>query len=339
MSVQSTDLSLASSIDISARVIDVKGREASGQSPRARASHHQLACKRCRRVGGRTLSEIRTLDQFFPFLLERLDSSTEKFPARISSKFAPLILDCFTITSHLNNIATSPLRPSHSAKMAKAASSKKASTIGASGSGTTSALEQVQTLQSALLSSSDLNPLSDLLTLSKKLAKVRSDRSPKEKKDAAVALHRAALVLVSAMKSLSSENRIPFDKDVDQDGYILSYGAKAGNKVDSTTSAKAKEAQNKVEDWIRMRWNETIELLCGLLGHEVEGLRLEARQMLFELQTAASSSLTRITAAAAAARAQAKAAAAAARRTQPRRNRRQPPPCGRFHLGAHSHLL
>ncbi|EST05846.1 CCAAT-binding factor [Kalmanozyma brasiliensis GHG001] len=200
--------------------------------------------------------------------------------------------------------------------MAKAPSAKKAvsSTNGASGSSTTSALEQVQALQSALLSSSDLNPLSDLLTLSKKLVRVGSDRSSKEKKDAAVALHRAALVLVRAMKSLSSENRIPFDKDVDQDGYILSYGAKAGNKVDNGTSAKAKEAQNKVEDWIRMRWNETIELLCGLLGHEVEGLRLEALQMLFELQTAASSSLSRITAAASAARDQARAASSSSKK-------------------------
>lgn len=193
--------------------------------------------------------------------------------------------------------------------MAKTTFSKKAATSsgGASTSTATSALEQVQALQSALLSSSDLNPLSDLLTLSKKLAKVGADRTPKEKKDAAVALHRAALVLVSSMKSLSIENRIPFDKDADQDGYILSYGARAGNKVDIATSAKAKEAQNQVEDWIRMRWNETVELLCGLLGHEVEGLRLEALQMLFELQTSASSSLTRISAAAAAAKAQAKA--------------------------------
>lgn len=189
--------------------------------------------------------------------------------------------------------------------MAKASSSNKAgsSSSRVSDAATTSPLEQVQALQSALLSSSDLNPLSDLLTLSKKLAKVSDDRSPKEKKDAAVALHRAALVLVRSMKSLSGEDRIPFDKQVDQDGYLLSYGGRTGSKSDAATSAKA-----KVEDWIRMRWNETIELLCGLLGHPVEGLRLEALQMLVELQTSASSSLTRISAAAAAAKAQSKAA-------------------------------
>ncbi|GAC98725.1 hypothetical protein PHSY_006319 [Pseudozyma hubeiensis SY62] len=192
--------------------------------------------------------------------------------------------------------------------MAKATSSKKAGSSASSGSATKSPLEQVQALQAALLSSSDLNPLSDLLTISKKLAKVGDDSTSKERKEAAAALHRASLVLVRAMKSLSGEDRIPFDKDVDQDGYILSYGAKAGNKVATTASAQAKEAQAKVEDWIRMRWNETIELLCGLLGHSVEGLRLEALQMLVELQTSASSSLTRITNAASAAKAQTKPA-------------------------------
>ncbi|KAJ1020061.1 hypothetical protein NDA16_004341 [Ustilago loliicola] len=168
-------------------------------------------------------------------------------------------------------------------------------------------MEQVQSLQQALLSSSNLNPLSDLLSLSKKLAKLTADRTPKEKKHAAIALHRAALVLVRSMKALCGEDRIPFDKDIDQDGYILSYGAKASNKVDNAAvSDKAREALNKVQDWIRMRWNETLELLCGLLGHEVEGLRLEALQMLVELQTSASSSLTRIVAASAAAKAQAR---------------------------------
>lgn len=194
--------------------------------------------------------------------------------------------------------------------MAKAIASKKASASSSSSSTSSSALEQVQSLQQALLSSSDLNPLSNLLTLSKKLAKLGSsssstDTTPKEKKDAAVALHRATLVLVRSMKSLAAEDRISFDKDVDQDGYILSYGAKAGTNA---AASKGGSAQNKVADWIRMRWNETIELLCGLLGHEVEGLRLAVLQMLVELQTSASSSLTRISAAAAAAKAQAKSA-------------------------------
>ncbi|SPO32262.1 related to NOC4 - nucleolar protein, mediates maturation and nuclear export of 40S ribosomal subunits [Ustilago trichophora] len=200
----------------------------------------------------------------------------------------------------------------------KAGSSSKSGSSPSSSSAPTSVLEQVQALQSALLSSSDLNPLSDLLTLSKKLAKVGADRTTKEKKEAAVALHRAALVLVRSMKSLCGDDKIPFDKDVDQDGYILSYGAKAGNKtVDASASAKAREAQNKVADWIRMRWNETIELFCGLLGHEVEGLRLEALQMLVELQTTASSSLTRISAAAAMAKAQAKSASSSSKKDAP----------------------
>ncbi|TKY86097.1 hypothetical protein EX895_004922 [Sporisorium graminicola] len=197
--------------------------------------------------------------------------------------------------------------------MAKASSSKKAVASSSNGpssvpsSNTRSVLEQVQALQSALLSSSDLNPLSDLLSLSKKLAKVGEDNTTKERKDAAVALHRAALVLVRSMKSLSGEDKIPFDRDVDQDGYLLSYGGKASSTTDKAVSAKAKEAQIKVADWIRMRWNETIELLCGLLAHPIEGLRLEALQMLVELQTSASSSLTRIAAATVAARAQTKA--------------------------------
>ncbi|SAM62410.1 related to NOC4-nucleolar protein, mediates maturation and nuclear export of 40S ribosomal subunits [Ustilago bromivora] len=179
--------------------------------------------------------------------------------------------------------------------------------VESSSNSASSALEQVQSLQQALLSSSDLNPLSDLLSLSKKLAKANTERTPKQSKDAAIALHRAALVLVHSMKALCGEDRIPFDKDIDKDGYILSYGAKASNKqVEIAASGKAREALNKVQDWIRMRWNETLELLCGLLGHEVEGLRFEALQMLVELQTSASSSLTRIVAAVSAAKASAR---------------------------------
>ncbi len=191
--------------------------------------------------------------------------------------------------------------------MAKTSTSKKAgasSSAASASSSSSTSLEQVQALQSALLSSSDLNPLTDLLALAKKLAKLgassSTERSSKEKKDAAVAVHRAVLVLVRSMKSLSADDRIAFDKDVDQDGYILPYGAKAGNNAAASapfSSTKAKEAQNKVADWIRMRWNETVELLCALLAHEVEALRLEALQMIVELETSASSSLTRIAAA------------------------------------------
>lgn len=191
--------------------------------------------------------------------------------------------------------------------MVKASCSKKAgsSSSHTSDSATAPPLKQVKALQSALVSSSDLNPLSELLTLSKQLANVGDDRPANERKDAAVAVHRALVVLVKSIKSLSAEDRIPFDKDVDQDGYILSYGAKASNNA-TASSENAKQAQAKVTDWLRMRWNETIELLCGLLGHPVESLRLEALQMLMDLQTTASSSLTRISAASAAAKTQAK---------------------------------
>ena len=127
------------------------------------------------------------------------------------------------------------------------------------------------------------------------------------------------------MKSLSGEDKIPFDKDTDQDGYILAYGAKAGNKVDTTTSANVREAQAKVTDWIRMRWNETIELLCALLGHEIEALRLETLQMLFELQASASSSLTRITAAAAIAKAPAKPASSSSKKDAASESHQSPP--------------
>ena len=241
--------------------------------------------------------------------LKNSESNTQH--KRQRGRFHTFLLDtcCPQPQSIVTIIAVAP---TSLAKMAKTTSSKKAGP--SSSVAPTTALEQVQAYQSALLSSSDLNPLSDLLTLAKKLAKIGGDRTPKEKKDAAVALHRAVLVLVRSMKSLSGEDKIPLDKDVDQDGYILAYGAKAGNKVDTSTSAQAREAQNKVADWIRMRWNETVELLCALLGHDVEGLRLEALQMLVELQTAASSSLTRITAADAAAKLQLKSASSSSKK-------------------------
>ena len=264
-----------------------------------------LAEKEDREQVQNPISDFRILNRFFfLFFFGAAEWQRKNF-----TSFVEPTPSCQPLTS---STTSTTLGFTSSEKMAKASStSKKAGPSSSNGaiSGTkSSALEQVQALQSSLLTSSDLNPLSDLLALSKKLAKVDQDGPAKERKDAVVALHRAALVLVRSMKSLSGEDRIPFDKDVDQDGYLLSYSAKSGHRIDNTISAKAREAQAKVADWIRMRWNETIELLCGLLGHQVEGLRLEALQMLVELQTSASSSLTRINAAAAASKAQAKAA-------------------------------
>ncbi len=200
--------------------------------------------------------------------------AAKKFREQHAAHFPDSSRETFFFVRHDHYLSPITSYITRSYNMAvKATTSKKAGS--SSTASASSYLEQVQTLQSALLSSSDLNPLSDLLSLAKKLAKTSAERTPKEKKDAAVALHRATLVLTRSMKSLAGDDRIPFDRDVDQDGYILAYGARAANKVDAPgTSAQAKEAKKQVEDWIRMRWNETVELLCGLLGHESRGIEV-----------------------------------------------------------------
>ncbi|PWZ01536.1 CBF-domain-containing protein [Testicularia cyperi] len=177
--------------------------------------------------------------------------------------------------------------PSRVAKPAKAAAAASSSS-----STTPSALDQIVSIQKQLSSSSDLNPLSQLITIAKRQSRINSTTtdSAKERKEAAVAVLRAVQILTRSLRSLCSEDKVVLDHQVDQDGYLMSSGAR-GN-------AERSEAQKAVADWIRQRWNESVELLCALLGHEVEALRMESLQLLIDLQVSASSSLTRICAAA-----------------------------------------
>ena len=145
-------------------------------------------------------------------------------------------------------------------------------------------LQQIQTLQRALASSSDLNPLSDLLVLAKKHAHLAPSSS-----DSAKAVHRSIHILTRSLRSLAADDRVLLDNQIDQEGYLLNGSGARG--------ADWSEPEKKVADWIRLKWNESVELLCALLGHDLAEIRITSLELLFELQVAASSSLSRILAA------------------------------------------
>ncbi|KAN0065436.1 Maturation and nuclear export of 40S ribosomal subunits interacting protein [Thecaphora frezii] len=167
-------------------------------------------------------------------------------------------------------------------------------------------LQQISTLQQTLASSSDLNPLADLISIAKQHsllsnppvqpdtnADENNKRALKERQHSAKALHRCIHILARSFKALCADDRILLDNQIDPEGYI---GPGGGSGV-----VKRNEAEKAVAGWIRQRWNETIELLCALLNHDLVELRSTSLELLMELQVAASSSLSRLNAAAAAA--------------------------------------
>ncbi|KAK0550111.1 Maturation and nuclear export of 40S ribosomal subunits interacting protein [Tilletia horrida] len=145
-------------------------------------------------------------------------------------------------------------------------------------------LSQVQTLQQALASSTDLNPLTDLIDLAASLGSKTSNDVK--------ALDRALLVLGHALASLvfpsakKDKRLLLFPDQVDADGILTS--ASLPKSISSTLST----AELQVSDWVKDQWNATVHLLCALTAHQDEGIRATALRQLLVLQLAASNVLS-----------------------------------------------
>ncbi|EPQ30749.1 uncharacterized protein PFL1_01650 [Pseudozyma flocculosa PF-1] len=179
----------------------------------------------------------------------------------------------------------------------KAATSAAAAAVPPAKEAPSELLTQIASLQKALATSSDLNPLADLIAIAKKHSVLSnsapaaaSERTISDRQHSAKAVHRCIHILSRSFKTLCSEDRVLLDNEVDADGQI---GPGGGSGV-----VKRDEAEKAVAGWIRQRWNECIELLCALLNHDLVELRSTSLELLMELQVAASSSLSRLAAAA-----------------------------------------
>lgn len=141
--------------------------------------------------------------------------------------------------------------PAKKAKLSSSANSNDARKGGA-------ALAKVTALQSALAASSDLNPLSDLLSLARSQALIAHTSKGSNQAEAATATFRATQVLSRAFETLCTEDRV----------YV----------ADAVVSGAANPAdpEKVVRNWIRARWDELVELLCDMLGHELKDLRVRA---------------------------------------------------------------
>ncbi|PWN52823.1 CBF-domain-containing protein [Violaceomyces palustris] len=154
-----------------------------------------------------------------------------------------------------------------------------------------SLLERISDYQSQLASSSDLNPLSDLLQIAQKQARLSAEEVNRKEdvQESAKALHRSIHILVRSFQSLCKEDKVILS-DVDQQGWTTGGEGKAS--LDERGEPKPEAL---VKRWIKSRWNQLVELLCSLLGHPLEEIRSVSLDLLFNLQISASSSLTRIT--------------------------------------------
>ncbi|CAD6977272.1 unnamed protein product [Tilletia controversa] len=161
------------------------------------------------------------------------------------------------------------------------------------GSGSEDALGKVQSLQHALASTTDLNPLTDIIDLARSLAP-NNDGSTNTN-----ALHRALLVLAHALASLvappSSDTKKQNKHDrpvllvpdqVDADGILTSAA------LPRAIASQLTKPERQVSEWLKERWNEAVHLLCALTAYPDEGVRSTALRQLFALQLAASTALS-----------------------------------------------
>lgn len=135
---------------------------------------------------------------------------------------------------------------------------------------------KLSSIESSLSSSSNLNPLFDLIELLG--AQIQSKSADAE----LLTLHRGIKFLVRSFQALLKDNWIPL---TEVDGVGLVQGA--FRIVESQT-----EADKAVSQWLRQRWNEAIQLLCDALLHTGENIRLLAMSSLMSLQRDASSQLS-----------------------------------------------
>ncbi|KAE8212712.1 hypothetical protein CF327_g3688 [Tilletia walkeri] len=153
------------------------------------------------------------------------------------------------------------------------------------------ALSRVQSLQHALASSTDLNPLTDLIDLARSLAAAANSHNDSTIK----ALDRALLVLGQALASLiapptssKKEQRrvLLYPDQVDPEGNLTSAS------LPRSLASQLSPAELQVSEWVKTQWNDAVHLLCALTAYSDEGVRSTALRQLFALQLAASSALS-----------------------------------------------
>lgn len=138
--------------------------------------------------------------------------------------------------------------------------------------------QELQSIQTALTTSADLNPLYDLIRLAQELA-------AEQEADLIKTLYASVKLLVRSLTSLIKDDRIPLGHE-DEEGYVV------GGASSTSSSKELSEADRAVRQWLRQRWNESVDLLCSLLGHESQELRALALRLIMTLQVAASSFLS-----------------------------------------------
>ncbi|PWN90096.1 CBF-domain-containing protein [Acaromyces ingoldii] len=146
------------------------------------------------------------------------------------------------------------------------------------GTATLTEERRLQEIQTALSTSADLNPLYDLIRLAHGL-------STKQEPNLVKTLYASARILARSLTSLIKDDRIPLGH-VDEEGYVL------GGATSTSSTKELSEADRAVRSWLRQRWNESVDLLCSLLGHESQDLRALAIRLLMTLQVAASNFLS-----------------------------------------------
>lgn len=139
-------------------------------------------------------------------------------------------------------------QPSQKRKISKAATS----------SSTTTFQSRLAAIEHSLSTSSDLNPLFDLVQLLKR----QTAEQPNEAD--VLTAQRGMKFLVRSLQVLLKDQRIPLTQVNDSGLAEGSFREQEGQT----------EADKAVADWLRQRWNESIELLCTLLANEVSSVRV-----------------------------------------------------------------
>lgn len=136
---------------------------------------------------------------------------------------------------------------------------------------------KLSSIESSLSSSSNLNPLFDLIEL------LRAQIQQPTSKDAkSITLCRGIKILVKSFQALLKDNRIPLTQ-VDGLGFVQGAFKSTENQT---------EADRIVSQWLRERWNETVELLCDALLYNDGSIRLLAMSSVMSLQRDASTQLS-----------------------------------------------
>jgi U3 small nucleolar RNA-associated protein 19 len=117
---------------------------------------------------------------------------------------------------------------------------------------------QLNSIETSLSTSSDLNPLFDLIQLLK--SQTANETSGAEHATS----QRGIKFLVRSLQALLNDERIPLNQ-VDEQGLVQ---GSPREEVERT------EADKAVANWLRQRWNESVELLCSLLGNQDAEIRV-----------------------------------------------------------------